>query len=194
MEITPVIATLVGAGFGSFTTAMVALGVQKATRTRERENKLWERQVAVIEESLKHERALALKRQQVMSDPQSDSVAVFDVMSGVYKDADVAKISTNLELYGTTVMQEAHAAAFEAFREWLLEFFKWQTTRKLAEPGQPEQVRADAELALPQLWPSVEALSAKADAAYAELVEVMRATAIFEPVVKRVNQSKKLPR
>lgn len=62
MEITPVIATLTGAGFGAFMTLLVAVVVQKTTLKREREHKLWERQVAIIEESLKHERNLAQAR------------------------------------------------------------------------------------------------------------------------------------
>lgn len=196
MEITPVIAALVGAGFGSITTTAVAVAVQRATRNRERENKLWERQVAVIEESLRHERVLTLKRQQIMSDSQTNSVAVFDIVSGVYKDADIAKISTNLELYGTTAMRKAHEEAFEAFREWLTEFFKWQTTKKLTNPGLPEQVRTDAERSLPELWPNVVKCSVKADEAYGELVRVMRATAVFEPVVSRATRgsNRQLPR
>jgi hypothetical protein len=131
-----------------------------------------------------------------MSDPKVDSIAVFDVVSGVYKDADIAKISTNLELYGSTAMQVAHQAAFEAFREWLVEFFKWQTTQKLTDPDKPEQVRAHTALLLPELWPKVEKLSAKADEECSELVTVMRAMAVFEPVVSRVTQgsNRALPR
>ncbi|WP_268934143.1 hypothetical protein [Streptomyces brasiliscabiei] len=41
----------------------------------------------------------------------------------------------------------------------------------------------------------MERLAAKAEEAYEELVRVMRATAVFEPVVNRVNpQNPELPR
>ncbi|MGI5136613.1 MULTISPECIES: hypothetical protein [unclassified Streptomyces] len=88
-------------------------------------------------------------------------------------------------------MQDAHQAAFEAFRDWFVEFFKWQTSQKLTGPGNPEEVRADAVRNTAKWWPNVEKLSAKADEAYEELVKVMRATAIFEPAVSRVTQGTK---
>jgi hypothetical protein len=183
MRITPVIATLLGTGIGSFTTALVALMVQRATRTREREHKLWERQVAVIEESLKYERGWAQKRREAMSSPEGD---VMLALGNVIKDTDVAKITANLELYGTPAMKAAHLAAFEAFRDWLVEFIQWQGHHKRTGPGQTEEERAEAVRETTKRWPRVEELSAKADEAYDELVRVMRATAVFEPAVRRV--------
>ncbi|MGW1506009.1 hypothetical protein ACWCQW_47430 [Streptomyces mirabilis] len=195
MEIAPVITALVGTGFGSLTTTLVAVAVQRATRSRERDHKLWERQVAVIEESLKHERALASKRTEVMRGPDPE-IDIFLALKSVFDEADVAKIMANLELYGSSAMKTAHQAAFEAWRDWLVEFVQWQRWNKRTGPGHEEEERAEAVRETTKRWPNVEKLSAKADEAYDELVKVMRATAIFEPVVSRVTRgsNRELPR
>jgi hypothetical protein len=186
MEITPVIATLLGAGFGAFTTALVAVVVQKATLKRERDHKLWERQVAVIEEMIRHERNLAHKRQETMRNPDPE-VDVFLSLKPVFDEADVDKITANLELYGSPALKAAHQAAFEVWRDWLVEFVQWQGHNKRTGPGHAEEERAEAVRETTRRWPNVEKLSAKADEAYDELVKVMRATAIFEPIVSRVD-------
>ncbi|MFJ4007395.1 hypothetical protein ACIPWL_28620 [Streptomyces sp. NPDC090023] len=194
MEITPVIATLMGAGFGSLTTAAVAVTVQKATLTRERDHKLWERQVAVIEESLKHERAVASKRSEMMRDADPDTDTFFALKS-VLDEADIPKITANLELYGSPAMKAAHQTAFETWRAWLVAFVEWQGWSKRTGPGHGEEERAEAVREATKRWPNLERLSAKADDAYEELVRVMRATAVFEPVVNRVNEpTRELPR
>ncbi|WP_329347383.1 hypothetical protein OG226_01245 [Streptomyces sp. NBC_01261] len=193
MQIAPVITTLIGAGFGSLSTTIVAVVVQRVTRQREREHKLWERQVAVIEESLKYERPVAQARRDAMRSPDSD---VMDSMAKAVDGADVAKIQANLELYGSLTMKDAHQAAFETFRDWFVEFIQWQHWNKRTGPGHEEQERAEAVRETTKRWPNVEKLSAKADEAYDELVKVMRATAIFEPVVSRVTRgaNQELPR
>ncbi|MFF8968233.1 hypothetical protein [Streptomyces sp. NPDC014995] len=183
MEITPVIATLLGAGFGSLTTALVAVVVQKATLKRERDHKLWERQVAVIEELVKHERNLAYKRRDSMRDPEGD---VFLALDDAFKQTDLAKINTHLELYGTPEMKAAHDATWQALRDWLVEFIEWQRWNRKTGPGHEEHERAEAVRETTKRWPNVEKLSAKADGAYDEMVKVLRATAVFEPVVSRV--------
>lgn len=191
MQIAPVITTLVGAGFGSLSTALVAVAVQRATRRREREHKLWERQVAVIEESLKHERNLASKRKEVMRNPDVD---VFLELKDVFNASDIPKIMSNLELYGSPAMKDAHEAAFEAFRDWLVEFHEWQGHNKRTGPGPTEEERAEAVRETTRRWPMVEKASDKAEDAYNELVRVMRATAVFEPVVNRVTgKNRELP-
>jgi hypothetical protein len=184
MEITPVIATLLGAGFGALMTLVVAVMVQKATLKRERQHKLWERQVAVIEDLLKHERNLAHKRRNAMRDPDGD---LFLSLNEAFTEADLGKIDANLELYGTPAMRTAHTATWEALRDWMVEFIQWQGHNKRTGPGHEEEVRAEAVRETTKRWPEIEKLSAKADDAYDELVRVMRATAIFEPVVSRVN-------
>ncbi|WP_089107439.1 hypothetical protein [Streptomyces hyaluromycini] len=184
MDITPVITTLVGAGFGSFTTALVALSVQRATLKRERQHKLWERQVAVIEESLKYEREVVRKRHEAMRNPDGD---LFLALNEVFKETDMSKISANLELYGTPAMRQAHDATFAAFRDWIAAFIGWQGHHKRTGPGHEEAVRAEAARETTRLWPEVEKLATKADETYDDLVKVMRATAIFEQVVSRVD-------
>ncbi len=64
-----------------------------------------------------------------------------------------------------------------------MEFIQWQGHNKRTGPGHEEDVRAEAVRETTKRWPNVEKLSAKAHEAYDELVKVMRATAIFEPVV-----------
>ncbi|MCX4588408.1 hypothetical protein OG819_01225 [Streptomyces sp. NBC_01549] len=195
MEITPVMATLLGAGFGSLSTALIAVVVQKATLKRERKHKLWERQVAVIEESLRHERVVALKRNEVMRNPGPET-DVFLALKSVFDEADVSKIMANLELYGSPAIQAAHRTAFEAWRDWLVDFVDWQKWNKRTGPGhEEEKERAEAVRETTKRWPNVEKLASKADEAYDELVRVMRATAIFEPVTNRVNPpNPELPR
>ncbi|UXY40477.1 hypothetical protein [Streptomyces albidocamelliae] len=185
MGITPVIATLIGAGFGSLTTAFVAVAVQKATLRRERDHKLWERQIAVIEEMIRHERNVAQERQRVMRDPDP-GVDVFLSLQSAFAEADISKITANLELYGSPALKAAHQAAFEAWRGWLVEFVGWQNCSKRTGPGHAEEERAEAVRETTKRWPSVEKLSAKADEAYEDLVRVMRATAVFEPAVSRI--------
>jgi hypothetical protein len=187
MEITPVIATLLAAGFGSLMTLLVAVVVQMKTLKREREHKLWERQVAVIEESFKHERAVALKRTELMRDPGPET-DVFLALNSVFDEADMSKIMANLELYGSPEMQAAHKTAFEAWRDWFVEFVDWQKWSKRTGPGHEEEERAPAVRETTKRWPNVEKLAAKADEAYDELVRVMRAKAVFEPVVDRVTR------
>ncbi|MEU9187576.1 hypothetical protein AB0D14_24150 [Streptomyces sp. NPDC048484] len=184
MEITPVIATLSAAGFGSLMTLLVAVVVQKTTLKRERNHKLWERQVAIIEESLRHERNLAQARRDAMRNPDDD---LFLSLDKAFKEADVAKISSNLELYGTPAMTRAHQTAWETFRDWMVDFMVWQGHNKRTGPGHEEDVRAEAVRETTKRWPDVEKLSAKAEEAHEELVRVMRATAVFEPIANRVN-------
>ncbi|MFF9779467.1 hypothetical protein ACF1HJ_38225 [Streptomyces sp. NPDC013978] len=162
------------------------------TLQRERDHKLWERQVALIEESLRHERALAQARKDAMRDPDDD---LFIALDKVFKQADVAKISANLELYGAPEMRAAHQAAWEGFRDWMVEFMVWQVHNKLTGPGHEEEVRAEAVRESTRRWPNVEKLSPKAEEVNEELVKVMRGTAIFQPVVSRVDPpNQALPR
>ncbi|MER6157524.1 hypothetical protein ABT147_18565 [Streptomyces sp. NPDC001868] len=184
MEITPVIATLTAAGFGSLMTLLVAVVVQKTTLKRERNHKLWERQVAVFEESLRHERNLAQKRRDAMRDPEGD---LFLSLDQVFQEADIAKISANLELYGSPEMRAAHQAAWEAFRDWMLEFIQWQVHNKRTGPGHEEEVRAEAVRETTKRWPNVEKLSTKAEEAHEELAKAMRGKAIFEPIASHVS-------
>ncbi|MGA6153031.1 hypothetical protein ACPEIC_06830 [Stenotrophomonas sp. NPDC087984] len=194
MEITPVIATLLGAGFGASTTALVAVVVQKATVKRERDHKLWERQVGVIEEIIRHERNLAPKRRETMRNPNPE-VDVFLSLKPVFDEVDVSKVTANLDLYGSSVLKAAHQAAFEAWRGWLVDFVQWQGHNRRTGPGHTEEERAEAVRETTRRWPTVEKLSDKADEAYDELVKVMRATAIFEPVVGRTTSpDRELPR
>ncbi|MEV8247485.1 hypothetical protein AB0R01_27515 [Streptomyces rochei] len=188
MEMTPVIATLLGAGFGALMTLLVAVMVQRATLKRERDHKLWERQIAVIEEMMRHERNLAQKRREAMRNPDPE-LDVFLSLKSVFDEADVSKITANLELYGSPVLKAAHQAAFEAWRDWLVEFTQWQGHNKRTGPGHTEEERAEAVRETTKRWPNVERVSVKADEAYDELVKVMRATAIFEPVVSRVTSA-----
>ncbi|GLP71750.1 hypothetical protein TUSST3_83690 [Streptomyces sp. TUS-ST3] len=180
------IATLLAAGFGSLMTLLVAVVVQKKTLKREREHKLWERQVSIIEESLRHERNLAQARRDAMRRPDED---LFLSLDKVFKEADVSKISANLELYGTPAMRTAHQTAWETFRDWMVDFMVWQGHNKKTGPGHEEDVRAEAVRETTRRWPDVEKLSAKAEEAHEELVKVMRATAVFEAVVNRVDPS-----
>ncbi|MFD7316318.1 hypothetical protein [Streptomyces sp. NPDC059883] len=192
MEITPVIATLTAAGFGSLMTLLVAVVVQKKTLKREREHKLWERQVAVIEESLKYERGIVQKRRGAMSNPEGD---LFLALNDVFKETDMSKISANLELYGSPEMRAAHDATFVAFRDWFGAFIQWQQHNKRTGPPHEEAVRAEAVRETTKRWPEVEKLSAKADEAYDELVKVMQGTALFKPIVSRVTPpNPELPR
>ncbi|MEW2115128.1 hypothetical protein AB0945_08030 [Streptomyces sp. NPDC005474] len=193
MEITPVIATLAAAGFGSLMTLLVAVVVQKKTLKREREHKLWERQVAVIEESFKHERAVALKRTELMRNPGPET-DVFLALKSVFDEADVSKIMANLELYGSPEMQAAHKTAFEAWRDWFVAFIDWRKWNKRTGPGHEEE-RAEAVRETTQRWPNVEKLAAKADEAYDELAKAMRGKVFFEPTVNRVDPpNRELPR
>lgn len=116
-----------------------------------------------------------------------DVTDVFLALKSVFDEADISKIMANLELYGSPEMQAAHKTAFEAWRDWFVEFVNWQKWSKRTGPGHEEE-RAEAVRETTKRWPNVEKLAAKADEAYDELVRVMRAKAVFEPVVNRVTR------
>ena len=113
---------------------------------------------------------------------------MFLALKSVFDEADISKIMANLELYGSPEMQAAHKTAFEAWRDWFVEFVNWQKWSKRTGPGHEEEERAEAVRETTKRWPNVEKLAAKADEAYDELVRVMRAKAVFEPVVNRVTR------
>lgn len=127
-----------------------------------------------------------------MRDPDGD---LFLSLNKAFEQADVAKISANLELYGSPEMRAAHQVAWEDLRDWMVEFIQWQRHNNRTGPGHEEEERAEAVRETTKRWPSVEKLSAKAEKAHEELVKVMRGTAIFEPVVSRVTPpNPELPR
>ncbi|WP_216586840.1 hypothetical protein [Streptomyces brasiliscabiei] len=120
MQLTPASAALVGAavtGTITFTTGFVT---QWLTRSRDREQRIWEKRASVYEDVLVMVRRMADDRKELIRSGAAgpwDSDLVPESLSRVY---------AKLEIYGTDLLIAAHEELGAAMKEWLLAFLAWK--------------------------------------------------------------------
>ncbi|MFJ4517477.1 hypothetical protein [Streptomyces sp. NPDC088816] len=120
MQLTPAAAALIGAGLTGTITFATGFLTQWATRSRDRDQRIWERRAAVYEDVLVLVRQMAEDRKNLVHHRSSepwDSDLVPENLSRVY---------AKLEIYGTAELVKAHEESGEAMKEWLLAFLAWK--------------------------------------------------------------------
>ncbi|MGW2585513.1 hypothetical protein ACWCYZ_30055 [Streptomyces virginiae] len=170
MTITPPIATLLGMTLG----ALAAIGaqwlVQKATRTRERDHKLWERRADAVEET--HRVTLARQRDRQELSRTGKRSAGKD--TAVQED-QARLMSTKLALYASPELLAANDASVKTYGEWTRALWAWLVADLTA--ATPEELAAAKQAA----WEQLEQAKVVADDADKALLKQLRADASLSP-------------
>ncbi|NEA56176.1 hypothetical protein G3I60_18980 [Streptomyces sp. SID13666] len=135
---------------------------QRSTTRREREHRVWDRRMAVYDESLILIHRIAHDRGEMVRtgilperrNPQTDR-------------ADITPVLAKLEIYGSDQLLAAHEKTFEAMREWINAWGIWKTQ----EETNPRRSDRDP------LWVIVTEGVRKAEEADRRFVELLRAEA-----------------
>lgn len=126
MGLTPAEAALTGTAFGALATFSSAWLIQRATTRRERENRVWDRRMAVYDEVMIVVRRMAdlreaVRRTGTFPERRSGETAPTD---------DMSPLLARLEIYGSDELLAACKHAFAARRRWKLAWGKWHTQRE----------------------------------------------------------------
>ncbi|MGW6704742.1 hypothetical protein ACWGDE_07605 [Streptomyces sp. NPDC054956] len=179
MMITPPIATLLGMTLGALATIGGQWVTQKATRSRERDHKVWERRADALEET--HRVTLARQRDRQELSSTGKRSAVRD--TAVQED-QARLLSTKLALYASPELLAANDASVKTYGEWVRAVWHWAIadigdTLPTAPPT-PEQA-AEQAAAKAAAWEKLEQAKSVADEADKVLVKQLRADASLVP-------------
>ncbi|MEU6992495.1 hypothetical protein ABZ953_17785 [Streptomyces sp. NPDC046465] len=126
MGLTPAEAALSGTALGALATSSSAWLIQRATTRRERENRIWDRRMAVYDEVMIVVRRMAGLRETVLR-----TGAFPERRAGETGPADdMSPLLARLEIYGSDALFGACKRAFTAWRQWNLAWAKWRTQRE----------------------------------------------------------------
>lgn len=131
MNLTPAIAALMGAGITGSLTLLAGLSTQWLTRSREREQRVWERRAGVYEDLLVVHREFADDRRKVRRTGVMGEAQSADLSEGM------ARIEAKLEIYGSRKLIDAHKRHFEATKDWFVAFVKWDPQAGSSKPPAP---------------------------------------------------------
>ncbi|WP_055569548.1 hypothetical protein [Streptomyces atriruber] len=125
MGLSPAEAALTGTAFGALATFSSAWLIQRATTRRERENRVWDRRMAVYDEVMIVVRRMAdlretVRRTGAFPERRPDDTGPADAMS---------PLLARLEIYGSDALLTACKRAFAARRRWNLAWGTWHTQR-----------------------------------------------------------------
>lgn len=126
MGLTPAVAALGGTALGALATFSSAWLIQRATTRRERENRVWDRRMAVYDEVMIVVRRLADLRETVLR-----TGAFPERRAGETGPADdMSPLLARLEIYGSDALLAACKRAFTAWRRWNRAWAQWHTQRE----------------------------------------------------------------
>ncbi|WP_424570815.1 hypothetical protein [Streptomyces sp. CH-036] len=134
MKLTPATAALLGAGVTGFFTLLAGLSTQWLTRSRDREQRVWEKRAAVYEDVLVLVQRLAQDRQELVRDGAAGDWDP-DLVSENY-----SRVFAKLEIYGSDGLIKAHKESDAALMQWLTAFVSWRSRAgqnpEIPQPGQ----------------------------------------------------------
>jgi hypothetical protein len=163
MHVTTVAATLIGTTVGALASFSSTLLIQRATLTRERENRIWERRATVYEDALTSVNRGARFRAGVM---ETGELPEAPAQQGREVEADL--VLARLKIYGSRPVVNAQATTIAAMTEWITGFAAWK--EQAAHGGTP--VRDPAQ---DPLWADVLQAAERAQGADREFVDVIQA-------------------
>ncbi|MFF5302895.1 hypothetical protein ACFY5F_26325 [Streptomyces sp. NPDC013161] len=139
----------------------MAAGVtQRATRSRERDHRLWERRIDAVEETYQAYKALASARRSAVSQRERPP----DETSSWPLREEAKAAGVKLALYGALETSVAFEEAFNAWAKWYMEI-----------------LGLDVYEGAQDRWPLVEEKAKKADAADQKLFEALHLEASLRP-------------
>ncbi|MFJ8779710.1 hypothetical protein [Streptomyces sp. NPDC102476] len=121
MRITPAEAAIIGTSLGATATLSAAWITQRATSTRERERRLWDRRVATYDDLMSTVHTYAQLR--------AHTRRSFDLpeLEGVRSEAlhSAAALAARIELYSSERLREACETSFDGMQRWLEAWEEW---------------------------------------------------------------------
>ncbi|MET9051775.1 hypothetical protein ABZW50_11555 [Streptomyces bacillaris] len=134
MNLTPATAALMGASITGFFTLLAGLSTQWLTRSRDREQRVWEKRAAVYEDVLVLAQRLAEDRRGLVRDG-----AAGDWDSDLVPE-NLSRVFAKLEIYGTDGLIKAHKESEAALGQWLAAFVNWRSRAgenpEIPQPGE----------------------------------------------------------
>ncbi|MER5351795.1 hypothetical protein ABT093_15880 [Kitasatospora sp. NPDC002551] len=131
MTLTPAVAALLGALIGGMGTLASAVLTQKATKSREHELRLWERQAAVYEDVLIAVRGFAVSRREMV---RTGAPGEFNAHEHLSEAS--ARVFSKLEIYGSRQAVEAFGVTFEREKAFFIAILDWMGQREPVPEGQ----------------------------------------------------------
>lgn len=171
MRLTPAIAALSGAGIGSVATILGVWVSQGLSGRRERAHRTWDRRAAAYEDILISMARLRGERR------ESTSTGGLRLARLANPDSeDGARLSAQVNLYGSPELRKAQETAFAALQKWLMALMAWRSYHETygSLPDSPPERGADA------LWDTVLDAGAEADKADLALTAAVRREALGE--------------
>ena len=137
MKLTPASAALISAAVTGTITFTTGFLTQWATRSRDREQRVWEKRAAVYEDVLVLVRRMAEDRNEL---ERKGSAGPWDAD---LVPENLSRVYAKLEVYGTDDLIKAHEQSGEAMKEWLLAFMAWKESvgesPAVPKPGEDAQ-------------------------------------------------------
>ncbi|MER5821020.1 hypothetical protein ABT086_01595 [Streptomyces mirabilis] len=173
MRLTPIEATLIGTTLGASATLVASAVTQRSTRARERDHRLWERRADALEETHRVMLAFAKVRMETIR-----TKAVPDELDPDRPEEPARLVATKIALYASKAVGEAHAAWFDALKEFLVSFVGWRgEVNRLADSSEPE----GAQVLIDAAWAIVEHRGSDLKRTEDTLAEVLRKASSLLP-------------
>ncbi|MFF3710429.1 hypothetical protein [Streptomyces phaeochromogenes] len=175
MALQPWEATLIAASVTSVVSTAAVVVTHLLTRKRDRNHRVWDRQMDVYAEAMRLRRSLAATRRDVLSDKTFPTGA----LDPDYQAKEFWLSQAQLEMFGSPEVRAVNDMSFATLKHWTTALLEWRDLTALARIDPKMQKQADAK------WGELESLAETAKLADQRLVEAITAEAKFKKPFKK---------